>query len=224
MDANGRQKLIDDANELFVDPEDQAKMRVAMATLSILSEEFQAADDHDLAVKTFEWAIESMTASKDKTVLGFGENLKKYRDRLQFNFSMIGKAMELEGETLSGEKFEWQSYRGKVVLVDFWASWCGPCRREIPNILERHKKYHEQGFVVVGVCLDTDRGKAEQYMADEKIPWPSLFAKDAGWRHPMATKYNVTSIPTAILVDRDGNVVSMSARGDKLPDLLADLL
>ncbi|MCM2372756.1 TlpA family protein disulfide reductase [Rhodopirellula sp. ICT_H3.1] len=90
--------------------------------------------------------------------------------------------------------------------------------------MEQYRNYHEQGFEVVGVCLDSERDKAEKYIEDAELPWPSLFADDAGWKHPMATKYKITSIPTAILVDRDGNVVSLSARGEKLPELLTDLI
>jgi thiol-disulfide isomerase/thioredoxin len=135
--------------------------------------------------------------------------------------------LELSGKFLDGSELDWDSYRGKVVLVDYWATWCGPCRAEVPNVLENYLKYHDKGFDVVGISLDDKRSDAEEYVKQTNIPWPSLFheASDAsGWQNPMAVKYGITGIPTAILVDQEGNVVSMQARGPRLGALLEKLL
>jgi len=112
-------------------------------------------------------------------------------------------------------------------LVDFWATWCQPCRAEVPNVLENYLKYHDKGFDVIGISLDDKRSDAEEYVKQTNIPWPSLFheSSDAtGWQNPMAVKYGITGIPTAILVDQEGNVVSMQARGPQLGALLEKLL
>lgn len=138
--------------------------------------------------------------------------------------NLLGNTMRLSGPTLSGETLDWSSYRGKVVLVDFWASWCGPCRREIPNVREQYRNYRDRGFDVVGICLDTDREKAESYIAEQDLPWLSLFQENAGGKHPIAERYGISSIPTAILVDRAGQVVSLNARGDQLKQLLAEMI
>lgn len=140
---------------------------------------------------------------------------------------LLGKPIELEGKLLDGSEFDWSSYKGKVVLVDFSASWCGPCRNEAPNVLKNYRAYHDKGFEVVTVSLDVDPKAAEKCIKETGCDFPTLFSDDPnakGWEHPMATKYGVTAIPRVVLVGQDGNVVSTSARGPMLGELLNKLL
>jgi thiol-disulfide isomerase/thioredoxin len=141
--------------------------------------------------------------------------------------NLPGAKMELEGKLMDGTPLDWESYRGKVVLVDFWASWCGPCREEVPNVLRNYQQYRDKGFEVLGICMDDDRAAGEEYMKLAGVTWPSLFSDDPeakGKDHPMALRYAVTGIPLAILVDREGKVVSMLARGPLLGAQLEQLL
>jgi thiol-disulfide isomerase/thioredoxin len=111
--------------------------------------------------------------------------------------------------------------------VDFWATWCGPCRAEVPNVLENYRKYHDKGFDVLGISLDEERGAVEQYMHESGVPWKTMFyaAPDAQHKQaPMAIKYGVTGIPRCILVDQKGNVVNVNCRGPMLSTELAKLL
>lgn len=137
-----------------------------------------------------------------------------------------GKKMHLEGKLLTGEMLDWESYRGKVVLVDYWATWCGPCLQELPNVKANYNKYHSKGFEVVAVNLDESRKAVERFVAQEKLPWPQLFDEKKGttWKHPMALYYAINSVPTAILVDKEGTVVSMQAYGAELSKQLEKLL
>jgi thiol-disulfide isomerase/thioredoxin len=176
-----------------------------------------------LAVRALNESLPTLRASDDAGVQERIPMLEGLARRL----NLPGNEMELEGTFLDGQKLDWDSYRGKVVLVDFWATWCGPCRAEVPNILANFEKYHDKGFEVIGISLDERRGDAESYVAQTKIPWPSLFhegSQEGGWANPMAVKYGITGIPTAILIDQQGKVVSMQARGRRLGAELEKLL
>ncbi|NDC54637.1 MAG: TlpA family protein disulfide reductase [Planctomycetia bacterium] len=156
--------------------------------------------------------------SSDERIKAMGESFAGTLRRL----ALLGHPMEITGTLLGGQPFDQRSLAGKVVLVDFWATWCGPCVAEIPNVLEQYEKYHDQGFEVVGVSLDEDRDALETFVAERKIPWPILYEKPAGegWRHPLATYYGISGIPTVILIGRDGKVVTLNARGEKLGEEL----
>ncbi|HEY7428116.1 MAG TPA: tetratricopeptide repeat protein, partial [Gemmataceae bacterium] len=119
----------------------------------------------------------------------------------------VGQEMDLAGPTVQGEKFDLKQLRGKVVLIDFWATWCGPCVAEMPNVKRAYDRYHKDGFEVVGVSLDNSKEKLVEFLKTKEVPWPQLFfaAKgDQGWNNPLARKYGVRAIPSTILVDRAG--------------------
>ena len=162
-----------------------------------------------------------LATSTNKRVQAMGDSFAGVLRRL----SLPGHPMEITGTLLSGAPFDAKSLTGKVVLVDFWATWCGPCVAEIPNVLAAYEKYHAKGFEVVGISLDEDRETLQKFVTEQKIPWPILYEKPAGegWRHPLSTFYGISGIPTVILIGRDGNVITLNARGEKLGEQLAIL-
>ena len=162
-------------------------------------------------------------------ILSESENasLKKYVDRFEGSarrLGLLGNAMEITGKSLDGSDFDWESYRGKVVLVDFWATWCGPCLAEAPNARKHYDIYHDYGFEVVGISLDSSKKSLEAYVKKENVPWANLFQEVTGWKHPIAVKYGIHAIPSVFLVDRDGKVVSLQARGAELGKQLTKLI
>lgn len=140
--------------------------------------------------------------------------------------NLPGQPIEVEGTLLSGETLHWESYRGKVVLIDYWATWCGLCNAELPNVRRLHRKYADQGFEVLGVCLNDEKQPVVRFLEKQNLRWPMLFGhrkESRGWNHPMVGKYGIFDLPRAILVDRQGRVVHTNARGEKLEVALRQL-
>jgi len=174
----------------------------------------------ELALEAYTKFGEFFAKSKDEDVATQGKMLLGAAKRL----NLVGQPFELKGTTLEGEPFDLASLRGKVVLVDFWATWCGPCLEEYPNIKHNFQAYHDRGFEVVGVSIDDDRPALEEYVAKTKIPWPTLHDKENMGQHPATIEYGIFGIPNVILIGKDGKVVSTRARGDELGRALKDLL
>ena len=160
----------------------------------------------------------AMAKSSNEQIRKMGESFAGTLRRL----SLPGHPMEISGTLLNGKPFDQKTLAGKVVLVDFWATWCGPCVAEIPNVLEQYEKYHKDGFEVVGISLDQEREALEKFVTEQKLPWPILFEepKGDGWQHPLATFYGISGIPTVVLIGRDGKVITLDARGEKLGERL----
>jgi len=137
--------------------------------------------------------------------------------------SLLGNEMEIKGKLLDGKDFDLKNLKGKVVLVDFWATWCGPCVGEIPNIKKLHEKYNKQGFEVIGISLDNSMDELKKFIAKENLPWPSIYDMDEKRTSVLSNHYGVTAIPFAVLVGRDGRVVSTNARGSELTRLLDEI-
>jgi thiol-disulfide isomerase/thioredoxin len=174
------------------------------------------------AAAAFEAFFPVLEASPNPAILSRIEEVAGTARRLM----LPGRPMQITGTLLSGQPFDQQSLAGKVVLVDFWATWCGPCVAEIGHLREQYAKWHDRGFEVVGVSLDEDRDSLAEFVKTKHIPWPILFEEPQGqgWRHPLATYYGITGIPTVVLIGRDGKVITLDARGKKLAVALEQLL
>ena len=113
--------------------------------------------------------------------------------------------------------------RGKVVLIDFWASWCRPCRAENPNVVRIYKKYHDMGFEIFSVSLDKDYDAWVNAIKADGLVWPNHVSDLLGWKSAAGQLYSITSIPSTVLVDRDGKVLARNLRGAKLESKLKEI-
>ena len=123
----------------------------------------------------------------------------------------------------SGHPVKFNSFKGKYVLIDFWASWCGPCRKENPNVLKAYNAYKEKGFTVLGISLDDKAANWKKAIRDDQMPWTQL-SDLKGWKNELAINFGIESIPRNILVDPSGKIVAKDLRGKELEDKLKELL
>ena len=176
----------------------------------------------ELAVNTYRELGQPLTASDDERVVGIGFALLGAARRLD----LAGKSFVLEGSTVDGKPLDWTRYRGKIVLIDFFATGNGPCREEIANILKCYNGFHRRGFDVVGISIDRDRKAIEDFVEREKLPWTILLDLNEarGTDKSMATYYGIFTIPQTILVGKDGKAVALNVRGQQLGKKLEEML
>ncbi len=132
-------------------------------------------------------------------------------------------APDFSGVEPNGDTVRLSDFRGKVVLIDFWASWCGPCRRENPNVVRAYEKYHDKGFEIIGVSLDRDRNRWLSAIEADGLVWHHI-SDLKGWKSKYAALYGVRSIPHAVLLDAEGRIVAVRLRGPALEQYLEELL
>ncbi len=126
-------------------------------------------------------------------------------------------------DLLTGKTIELAKFRGKVVLVDFWATWCGPCVKEVPNIKKAYEKYHEDGFEVISVSLDKDVDKCKSFIKDRKMDWHHICDGKSS-KAELAEKHGISAIPVAVIVDKAGKILTVDARGEEFSKTVAEAL
>ncbi|MBK9338083.1 MAG: TlpA family protein disulfide reductase [Lewinellaceae bacterium] len=132
------------------------------------------------------------------------------------------EAPDLAGPTPDGGSYALSQMRGKYVLIDFWASWCGPCRRENPNVVALYGKYKSKGFEILGVSLDRDDAAWKKAIEQDKLTWPHI-SDLQGWKSQHAALYSVSSIPQTLLLDPQGKIIQRNLRGEQLAEKLREI-
>ena len=132
-------------------------------------------------------------------------------------------AQEIELPTLKGDSLRLSALKGKVVLLDFWASWCGPCRASNHSLVKLYEKYKNKGFEIFSVSIDESRKEWERAIKRDRITWLQV-NDNKGWYGKTPTSWNIYEIPTSFLIDKDGRLVAMDLEGKELEAMLKDLL
>lgn len=140
--------------------------------------------------------------------------------------SFVGKQyIDLTGDNPEGKKISLSEYVGKnkLVLIDFWASWCGPCIKEMPNVVAAYDKYKSKGFEIVGISLDEEKSAWTDAIKKLNMTWPQM-SDLKGWQSELGAAYQVSSIPLTLLVDQDGRIIAENLRGSQLEEKLQEIL
>jgi len=149
-----------------------------------------------------------------------GEGFGGFNDK----FAVGDTAPDFELEALDGETITLSDYRGQVVLIDFWATWCGPCIAVLPELIDAYSEYHEDGFEIIGISLDNSRRALMRFVDErEGMAWINIFPGEA-WDSPIADEYGVEAIPFTLLLDGEGVIRYRDLHGDALKEAIAELL
>ena len=152
-----------------------------------------------------------------------GMEKQKASKEIQRKLTVGAKFPDFDEKDLEGKPLSIARFKGKVVLVDFWATWCGPCIGELPNVLAAYEKHHPKGFEIVGISLDSDRAKLDKFIADRKMTWAQYY-DGKGWQNKLAGVYGVNSIPATYLLDGEGKIIAKNLRGEALEEAVAKAL
>ncbi len=184
---------------------DMAKMEV----LNIMNTAFQA-----------KYPTSPITGSLNSMIGSIEQQYEKYQASTSGNVN----APEISLPDLNGKQHRLSDLKGKVVLIDFWASWCGPCRKENPNVVRLYKKYNSKGFEIFSVSLDTDKAAWKQAIQSDGLVWKNHVSDLMGWQTPLVQQYGIGGIPYTVLVDREGKIIGIGLRGAQLEQKLEEVL
>jgi thiol-disulfide isomerase/thioredoxin len=216
LPAGDLPKLFDEVEEYAAKEKLAARdLRLASGTVKAINR----IEDGDEREARFTSLGGLLAKSTNKEVAAYGKKIAKKPAATESD--LVGTPLELTGSTSKGKPFRWDDYRGRVVLVDFWATWCGPCRKEMPHVKELYEKRQADGLAVVGISVDKDQAALAQYLEENQIAWETVAGDET---QKLAKKYGVRGIPTMVVVDRQGKIAAVAHNVEALHSTIEKLL
>ena len=186
----------------------------------------QIIQDMDRATALFEQLTKEFPGTRpahEAAQMLVGMESQREQMKIQAALKVGATFPDFDVKDLNGEPLSVARFKGKAVLIDFWATWCGPCIAELPAVLAAYSRYKDKGFEIIGISLDRDEATLKRFIADRKMTWPNYF-DGKEWQSPLAAKYGVNAIPATYLLDGEGRIVAKNLRGPALERELARLL
>jgi len=222
-DAAAQAKTLDALRDLSKQSAADPRDHLTMVALLMMR---NGPANNDMAQKLNQLISEDLPGPNAKLVAQQMAQELKAKELEEKLKEMENKPLTLAGPTVDGKTFTTADWKGKVILVDFWATWCAPCRAELPRVKKAYADFHAKGLEVLGVSCDEKADALTNFLAQNPdMPWPQLFdATQPGW-HPLAKQFGIQGIPTMFLIDKKGVLRSVTARENfetQIPKLLEE--
>lgn len=188
------------------------------AQTGVMAAQFASQSGHKNHVQAIYQQLKSHPEVRESPMFINAEN--KFQKML--SLPGVGDKPELVGTTVDGDPIDLADYKGKVVLLDFWATWCPPCMEELPNMIATYEKYHDKGFEIIGVSADRNRSALTGVLEEKSIAWPNLYNREQD--ASLVEAFNIQAFPTLLLLDREGVVVAMNPRGPEMEKAVGELI
>lgn len=199
-------------------PEEEKMANYVSQYVGLIQKAGASPDELEREWRSLEQSVNASVRKAVHTGLGRVADYRRFLD-------LTSRPLDITFTAADGRVVDLKALRGKVVLIDFWATWCEPCKAEIPNMVAVYNKYHDRGFEIVGISLDKEDAMQTllNYTAANGMPWPQHF-DGKFWKNEFARKFAISAIPAMFLLDREGRLVSTNARGEKLETEVKRLL